>query len=76
MTEFMRMKYENPKLNQSEIANQLGYSSTLQRYRNDISMRSHRTEFNQITPINEQKKLSNTNLHKNSHRDHDLKRPR
>ena len=25
---FMRMKYENPKLKQSEIANQLGYSSS------------------------------------------------
>ena len=36
MADFMRMKYENPKLKQSEIANQLGYSSsTLQRYRND-----------------------------------------
>ena len=30
-----------PKLKQSEIANQLGYSSsTLQRYRNDIKMLS------------------------------------
>ena len=41
MADFMRMKYENPKLKQSEIANQLGYStSTLQRYRNDINMLS------------------------------------
>ena len=41
MADFMRMKYEKPKLKQSEIANQLGYSSsTLQRYRNDISMLS------------------------------------
>ena len=32
MADFMRMKYENPKLKQSEIANHLGYSSsTLQR---------------------------------------------
>ena len=37
--DFMRIKYENPKLKQSEIADQLGYSSsTLQRYRNDINM--------------------------------------
>ena len=37
MADFMRMKNENPKLNQSQIANQLGYStSTSQRYRNDI----------------------------------------
>ena len=33
MAGFMRMKYENPKLRQSQIANRLGYStSTLQRY--------------------------------------------
>ena len=33
MTDFMRVKYENPRLKQSEIANRLGYtSSTLQRY--------------------------------------------
>ena len=41
MADFMRVKYENPKLNQIEIANQLSYSiSTLQRYRNDINMLS------------------------------------
>ena len=28
MADFMRMKYENPKLRQSEIANRLGYSSS------------------------------------------------
>ena len=39
MADFMRIKWENLKLKQSEIANQLGYSSsTLQRYRNDICM--------------------------------------
>ena len=37
----MRVKYENPKMKQSEIANILGVSSsTLQRYRNDINMLS------------------------------------
>ena len=36
MTDFMRTKFKNPKLEQSELANQLGYSfSTLQRYKND-----------------------------------------
>ena len=39
MADFMRIKEENPKLKQGEIADQLGYStSTLQRYRNDINM--------------------------------------
>ena len=28
MADFMRFKYENPKLRQSEIANRLGYSSS------------------------------------------------
>ena len=33
MADFMRMKYDNPKLVQSQIPNQQGYStSTLQRY--------------------------------------------
>ena len=39
MADFMRIKNENPKLKQSETANQSGYSSsTLQGYRNDINM--------------------------------------
>ena len=41
MADFMRVKYENPKMKQSEIANQLSMSpSTLQRYRNDKNMLS------------------------------------
>ena len=41
MADFMRVKYENPRMKQCEIANQLGMSpSTLQRYRNDINMLS------------------------------------
>ena len=41
MAEFMRVKFENPKMRQAEIANQLGMSSsTLQRYKNDINMLS------------------------------------
>ena len=41
MADFMRSKYENPRMKQSEIANQLGLSSsTIQRYRNDIKMLS------------------------------------
>ena len=41
MARFMEKKSNNPKLTQKEIAKELGYSSsTLQRYRNDISMNS------------------------------------
>ena len=41
MADFMRIKYEKPKMKQSEKANQLGFSSrTLQRYRNDVNMLS------------------------------------
>ena len=41
MADFMRVKYENPRMRQSKVANQLGMSSsTLQRYRNDINMLS------------------------------------
>ena len=41
MADFMRVNYENQRLKQSEIANQLGMSSsTVQRYRNDINMLS------------------------------------
>ena len=33
MADFMQVKYKNPQMKQSEIANQLDYStSTLQRY--------------------------------------------
>ena len=39
MADFMRVKYENPKMTQSEMYNQLGYStSNIQRYKNDINM--------------------------------------
>ena len=74
MADFMRVKYENPKLKQSEIANQLALSSTLQRYRNDINMlppnRIHPNYTNKRT-----KKTSNTNFDNNSHREHGLERP-
>ena len=41
MNDFMIIKYQNPRLSQSEIASQLDMStSTLQRYRNDINMLS------------------------------------
>ena len=41
MNDFKYIKYQNPKMKQSEIANNLNMSpSTLQRYRNDINMLS------------------------------------
>ena len=41
MNDFMYMKYQNPKLKQSELANNLNMSSsTMKRYRNDINMQS------------------------------------
>ena len=41
MADFMRMKNENLEIKESEIANQLNYStSALQRYKNDINMLS------------------------------------
>ena len=62
-------------MKQSEIANQLSYStSTLQRYRNDINMLSpYRIHPN--TTKKRSKKVSNTNLDNNSHRESDPKRP-
>ena len=72
MADFMRVKYDNPKLKQSEIATQLGLStSTLQRYRNDINMLSpYRIYPNNTTKRT--KTAKNTNLD-NSHHEHDLK---
>ena len=39
MNDFMNIKYQNPKMTQSQISSQLNMSpSTTQRYRNDINM--------------------------------------
>ena len=75
MADFMRLKYENPRMKQSQIANQIGLStSTLQRYRNDINMLSPY----RINPNNTNKrtkKVSNGNFDNNSHQESDVKRP-
>ena len=75
MTDFTRMKYENPKLKQSQKANQLGYStSILQRDRNFIIMVSPYT----INPNNTNKRAkqtSITNSDNNSDHEPDVKRP-
>ena len=70
----MRVNYENPKLKQSEIVNQVGCStSTLQRYRNDIIMLSpYRIQTNNTNK--RRKKVKNTNFDNNSHLDYDLER--
>ena len=76
MADFTQIKYENPKLKQSEIANQLGYSSnTLQRYRNDLDILSlYRIQSNNTNK--REKKASKTNFNNDSHRELDVKRPR
>ena len=75
IADFMRVKYENPKMNQSEIANQLGMSSsTLQRYRNDINILSpYRINPNNTNKLT--KKAKNTIFDSNSDREPDVKRP-
>ena len=69
MADFMRVKYENPRMRQSEIANQLGMSSsTLQRYRNDINMLSpYRISSNNVKKRAKKAKIDDIG---------DLKRPR
>ena len=68
MADFMRVKYENPKMKQSQIANQLGLSSsTLQRYRNDINMVSPY----RINPNNVKKRTKKAKIDDIT----DLKRP-
>ena len=74
MSKFMSIKFANPKMKQSEIANQLGSSSsTLQRYRNDINMLSpYRINPNNTNKLT--KKAKKTNFDNNSHHESDLKR--
>ena len=80
MADFKRVKYENPKLKQSEIANKLGLnSSTLERYRNELNMistyRIHPNNTDKL--INSEKRLqtSNTNSNNDLKSDSDLERP-
>ena len=71
----MRLKYENPRMKQSQIANQIGLStSTLQRYRNDINMVSpYRINHNNTNKRTE--KASNGNFDNNSQHESNVKRP-
>ena len=75
MADFMRLKYENPRMKQSQIANQIGLStSTLQRYKNDINMLSP-YRFNPNNTKKRSKKALNTDFDQNSHHESDAKRP-
>ena len=68
MADFMKVKYENPRMKQSEIANQLGMSSsTIQKYRNDINMQSPY----RINPNNNKKRTKKAKIDDIG----DLKRP-
>ena len=68
MNDFMNIKYQNPKIAQSEISSQLNKSpSTIQRYRNDIKMFSPY----RINPNNVEKRPKKAKIDDND----DLKRP-
>ena len=68
MNDFMNIKYQNPKMTQSEISSQLNMSpSTIQRYRNDINMLSPY----KIKPNNVKKRTKKAKIGDND----DLKRP-
>ena len=63
MVDFMRVKYENPKLKQSEIASRLGYFSLSPKEAiKMIYICFHPIEYTQIKQINEQKRLKKQNL--------------
>ena len=75
MADFMRIKYENSRMKQSEKANQLGNStSNLQRWRNDIfKLSPYRIPSNNTNK--RAKKILNSNFNNNSRPDSDVKRP-
>ena len=68
MNDFMNIKYQNPKMTQSEISSQLNMSpSTIQRYRNDINMLSpYRISLNNVKKRSKKAKIDDNG---------DLKRP-
>ena len=68
MNDFMNIKYQNPKMTQSEISCQLNMSpSTIQRYRNDINMLSpYRIDPNNVKKRTKKPKIDDIG---------DLKRP-
>ena len=76
MNDFMHIKYQNPKLRQSEIADHLNMSSsTIQRYRNDINMLSpYRINPNNVKKHPKKPKIDdNGDLEKSQMTSNDLK---
>ena len=68
MNDFMNIKYQNPKMTQSETSSQLNMSSsTIKRYRNDINMLSPY----RISPNNVKKRTKKAKIDDIG----DLKRP-
>ena len=61
MNDFMNIKYQNPKMTQSEISSQLNMSSsTIKRYRNDINMLSpYRISPNNVKKQSKKAKIDN-----------------
>ena len=59
LNDFMNVRYQNPKMTQSEISNQLGMSSSnLQRFRNDIKMLSpYRINHNNVKKRQKETKI-------------------
>ena len=75
MNDFMNIKYQNPKMKQSEIAHQLNMStSTIQRQRNDVNMLSpYRINPNNVKKRAKKAKIDEKNDIKRG--SDDLKRP-
>ena len=75
VNDFLNIKYQNPKMKQSEIANQLDISSsTIKRYRNDINMLSP-YRINQNIGKKRTENVLNTDFDNNSHHEADIQRP-
>ena len=68
MNDFMNIKYQNPKMTQSEISSQLNTSSsTIKRYRNDINMLSpYRISPNNVKKRSKKAKIDNNDEPKRS----------
>ena len=61
MNDFMKIKYQNPKMTQSEISSQINMSSsTIKRYRNDLNMLSpYRISPNNVEKRSKKVKIDN-----------------